>query len=60
MRGIFILNRLSLWITVAIPNDLRPRQAAAINNAGVIEFVGKNGIALLHQGRNYSEVGVQS
>ena len=47
-------------ITVTIPDHLRSRQSTAINDTGVVEFVRENGIALLHQGRNHREVGVEA
>ena len=47
-------------ITVAIPDHLRSRQSAAINNAGVIEFIREDGIVLLHQRWNHSKIGIES
>jgi hypothetical protein len=45
---------------VTIPDHLRARQSTAINDTGVIELIGKDGVVLLGQGGNHSQIGVEA
>ena len=48
-----------LWIAVSIADDLGTRQATAIDDAGMIQLIGEDGIFLPDQGRNGSQVGAE-
>ena len=47
-------------IAVGIADDLRAGEAAAVDDAGMVQLVGEDAIVFAHQGRDDSQVGVEA